>query len=316
MRVSTRMGLLAAATLFLCALFIGLDLKGNLSYALNYRAMILATMFLVGIATSIATVLFQTLTQNRILTPSIMGFEALYVFIQTSVIFFLGSTGWEDWSPLARFFTETAMMIMFASALYRWIFTVRQGDLYRLLLVGLVFGILFRSLSEFMQRLLAPNEFDALQGRLFAQLTVPDSRLIAASAVIIGLTSLTIWRRRRELDVIALGRDSAVGLGVDYDRAVTWSLTMIATLVAAATALIGPLTFLGLAAATLTYPLAGSYRHSVVLPFAALMGVSFLAGGQLILDHIFDMGGTLSVVIEFVGGGMFLLLLLLRKERL
>lgn len=310
-----RLLFLLVLTLCLCGLFMGVGLTGNLSYVLNYRAQIIATMILVGSATSLATLLFQTLTRNRILTPSVMGFESLFILIQTSVIFFQGTGGWTEWPTLVRFLVETALMVAFASVLYRWMFADRKGDLYRLLLAGLVFGILFRSLSEFMQRMLAPNEFNVLQGRLFAQLTLPEGNLIAAAAVLIGSSALVLWLHRREFDVMALGREAAIGLGVDYERTVTRTLILIAVLVSASTALIGPLTFLGFMASTLAYQLAGSFRHGAVMPFAALLGVAFLAGGQLVLEHLFGMAGTLSVVIEFVGGGMFLLLLL-RKGRL
>lgn len=310
-----RLLILSVSALAVCGIFMGRHLTGNLVYVLSYRVQIVATMILVGTASGLATVLFQTVTRNRILTPSVMGFEALFVLIQTGVIFFQGTGGWAEWPTLVRFLTESALMVAFASLLYRWLFSGRQGDLYRLLLAGLVFGILFRSLSELMQRMLAPNEFNVLQGRLFAQLTLPEGDLIAAAAVMIGVSALLAWRRRRELDVIALGRDVAVALGIDYDSAVTRCLVLIAVLVSASTALIGPLTFLGFMTATLAYQLAGSARHAVILPFSALLGVVFLAGGQLVLDHVFGMAGTLSVVIEFVGGGLFLLLLL-RKGRL
>lgn len=314
-RPETRLWLLALVALILCGLFMTVNLGGKLSYVLTYRAQVLASMVLVGVATSIATVVFQTLTRNHILTPAVMGFEALFVLIQTAVIFFLGSGGLDGWSSVGRFLMEATAMVAFASLLYRWLFVGHLGDLYRLLLAGLVFGILFRSLSELMQRMLAPNEFNVLQGRLFARLTLPDGDLIGVAAVMIVIAGALLWRSRRELDVMALGREAAIGLGIDYERAVTRALVLIAVLVSAATALIGPLTFLGFMAATLAYQLSGSARHGVVMPFAALLGVVALAGGQLVLEHGLGMAGTLSVVIEFVGGGMFLVLVL-RKGRL
>lgn len=305
----TRLQILAAITVVVCLLFMTVALRGKLSYVLSYRGQVIATMILVGMAAGMSTVLFQTLTRNHILTPSIMGFESLFLLLQTGVIFFRGANGLADWPPMQRFAVEALMMVTFATLLYRWMFRKGQNDLYRLLLAGLVFGILFRSVAELMQRMLAPGEFNVLQGRMFAQLTLPGGELIIVAAVLMLGAAVALWRHRREFDVIALGRAPAIALGVNYERAVTRSLVLISVLVATSTALIGPLTFLGFVAATLTYQLAGTVRHAVMLPFAAMVGVVALAGGQLVLEHVFGMTGTLSVIIEFVGGGLFLLLL-------
>lgn len=311
----TRLLLLLGLTLVVCALFMTVGLRGRLSYVLAYRAQVMAAMVLVAVAVGASTVVFQTLTRNRILTPSVMGFDALFVLVQTAVIFFLGTGGWTGWPPLLRFGVETALMVGFACLLYRWMLSGPRRDLYRLLLAGLVCGILFRSLSELMQRMLAPTEFSVLQGRLFAQLTLPAGDLTLAAGALVPTAGALLWRSRRELDVMALGRETAVALGVGHDRVVTRMLILIAVMVSASTALIGPLTFLGFVAATLAYQLAGTTRHAVVLPFTTLLAVVALAGGQMVLEYGFGMAGTLSVVIEFAGGSLFLWLLV-RKGRM
>lgn len=295
----------------LALLFMTIKLTGNINYVLPRRGWMLATMLLVGIAAGVATVLFQTISNNRILTPAVMGFEALFVLIQTAVIFFMGAESSFYSSPVVRFVCESLIMTGFAVLLYRWLFSA-NSDLHRLLLVGLVFGILFTSLSNLMQRMLMPTEFDVLQGRLFARLTLPHPQLIMISAVVVLVICMIVWRMRYAFDVLALGRDAATGLGLNYQRTVTRVLLLIAILVAVSTALIGPLTFLGFMAATLAYQLAGTFQHRIVLPVAAILGVCFLAGGQLILEHILSMAGALTVVIEFIGGSLFLFLLLKR----
>lgn len=312
---NVRMALLAAATLGVCVLFMTVALRGKLSYVLAYRGQIVATMMVVGVAAGLSTVLFQTVTRNRILTPSVMGFEALFVLAQTCVVFFLGAAAGAEWSRLARFSAETVLMVVFAGLLYRGLFARARHDLYRLLLAGLVCGILFRSLAELMQRMLAPTEFSVLQSRLFAQLTLPSGDLLGAAAALVLAVAAVMWRQRREYDVLALGRETAIALGIPYERAVTRALVLVAVLVSVSTALVGPLTFLGFVAATLAHQMAGSARHAVQLPFAALLGVLALAGGQVVLQHVLGMTGTLGVVIEFVGGGLFLVLLV-RKGRL
>ena len=114
----------------------------------------------------------------------------------------------------------------------------------------------------------------------------------------------------RTLDILTLGRDMAINLGVNYRRAIVTVLIMVTMLVAISTALVGPITFFGLLVANLAYMLIGSPYHRFVLPAAAIMAMIALVGGQTILERVFAFNSSLSIVIEFVGGIMFLALLL------
>ena len=103
-----------------------------------------------------------------------------------------------------------------------------------------------------------------------------------------------------------------MNLGINYRQQVTVILLLISILVAVSTALVGPLTFLGLMVANLAYLVAGSSQHRYLLPVSFLLGVIALIGGQLILEYGLNMAGTLSVVIEFVGGIFFIYMVLRR----
>lgn len=309
-----RIGVISALTCVFATLFLFLNLQGSWSYALNRRVWMLLTIAIVGVSAGVATVLFHTITHNRILTPAVMGFESLYILIQTALVFTLGSDfNWFD-SRVLRFSAEALMMLGFVMLLYRGLFH-RSQDLHRMLLVGIVFGVLFASLANLIQRILEPAEFDVLQGRLFARLTLPDSSLVLICLALLTVLSVMIWRRRYLFDVLALGPTPAITLGVDQRRAVNLVLLVVSILVAISTALIGPLTFLGFLAATLAYQLLQTHQHRWLLPMAALLGCLFLLVGQVTLEHLLGMAGVLTVVIEFIGGSLFLLMLL-RKGRL
>lgn len=301
---------LAALALAVMIIFMTINLSGNIRLILHHRGAILATMVLVAFAAGIATVLFQTVTNNRILTPSIMGLEALFILIQTLMIFFVDADGFRVLGITGKFLCETLLLLVFSVVLYRWLLGGAGVNLHKVLLVGLVFGTLFRSLSGLMQRLLSPGEFAVLQSRVFATFTRAAPEIIALAAGIVLLVALIIWRMRHALDVMALGRNAAINLGVPYERHVITVLTLVSLLVAVSTALVGPLTFLGLLVANLAWQLTGSHRHQYVLPGVVLIGIITLVGGQLVLERLLNMAGTLSVVIEFVGGALFLWLLI------
>ncbi|MEJ9077059.1 MULTISPECIES: iron chelate uptake ABC transporter family permease subunit [Gordonia] len=285
---------------------------GNSSFQRRLRTV--AAILLAAYCQAVATVLFHTVTHNRILTPSIIGLDSLYVLIQTVGVAVVGAKFVDNSDTVPQFLFQTLTMVLFAAVLYRWLFSGRFSSLFLLLLAGVVIGLAFRAVSEFLQRLLSPTDFDALSIKLFGRLGSVNVDLLPIAALICLVVGVIVWRRRHVYDVVLLGRESATGLGVDHKRELTLALVLIALLVSVSTALVGPLTFFGFIVATLAYEFAGDWRHRATLPMAFLIGVTMLAAGQFVLHNIFYASGQLTVLIEFVGGIVFLAVLLLRKS--
>jgi iron complex transport system permease protein len=306
---------LAVLALVAVTCFMTLGAKGSWSFVLGFRGKKLAGLALVAYAVSISTVLFQTATNNRILTPSIMGFDALYVLIKTSIVFFLGIGALISIDAQLQFGFEVVVMVVFSSILFRWLFLGEERSLHLLVLVGIVFGILFRSFSNLMQRMLDPGSFNVLQDSFYANFATTDATLLGASAVIVGLASLVGWRIMHTFDVLSLGRAHAINLGVDYKRTVMTILVLVSVLVSVSTALVGPITFFGLLVATLSHSLVGNSKHRYVLPAAFLLAIICLAGGQTILERVFEFDTALSIIVEFLGGITFIILVLRRTAR-
>ncbi|WP_081691472.1 iron chelate uptake ABC transporter family permease subunit [Cucumibacter marinus] len=306
---------LTLAVIILSVLFMTVGAKGDWSFVLAYRGKKLAALILIGFAIAISTVLFQTVTGNRILTPAIMGFDRLYMLIQTLMVFFIGSTGLAAQSPQVMFLFETAVMMLFGGLLFRFIFTGAVRSLHLVVLIGIVLGVFFQSLTNLMQRMIDPNEFAFLQDRYFASFNTVETDLLAITALILIAVSAIAWRFLHVFDVLSLGREAALNLGLDHKRAVTLVLALVTLLVSVSTALVGPVTFFGLLVANMAYLIAPTYRHAVILPVAALLAMICLVGGQLLLDHVMslmiglDFGANLAVIIEFIGGIVFILML-------
>jgi iron complex transport system permease protein len=164
--------------------------------------------------------------------------------------------------------------------------------------------------SGFLQRLIDPNAFAVLQGSMLAGFTSVDPALLGVSTVLVVGASVVAWRVRHTFDVVDLGRPTAVSLGVDHDRTVRVVLVVVAVLVSVSTALVGPVTFFGLLVAALAHQLVRTHRHAAVLPAAALLGVLCLVGGQTVLERVLGLDSTIGVVVELLGGIVFLVLLL------
>ncbi|KFC71759.1 ABC transporter, membrane spanning protein [Devosia sp. LC5] len=306
---------LAALALISIACFMTLGARGSWSFIIPFRGRKLLALCLVAYSVAISTVLFQTVTNNRILTPSIMGFDALYILLTTATVFFLGAGALTGIDPQVQFGIEVVVMVVFSGLLFRWLFVGEERSLTLLVLVGIVFGILFRSLSQFMQRMLDPNAFQVLQDSFFASFATVDTSLLVVATVIVVLASLIMLRLAHTLDVLGLGRAHAINLGIDYRRTVVTILMLVSVLVAVSTALVGPITFFGLLVATLAHSLVGTSRHRYVLPAAALLAITCLVGGQTILERLFAFDTALSIIIEFLGGIVFITLILRRAAR-
>jgi iron complex transport system permease protein len=306
---------LAVLALVAVAAFLTVGVTGPWEFALRLRSRRVAAMAVVAAAVAVSTVLFQTVTNNRILTPSIMGFDALFVLIQTAGVFFLGASTLTGADPRLRFAVEMVALVGFGAALHRVLFGGSRRDVHVLVLIGVVLGTLFASLTLLVSRLIDPNEFLTLQDLLFASFGNIDPDLLGLSAVLVALTVAAVFRLLPRLDVVALGRDTALNLGVDHRRVVNQALLAVAVLVAVATALVGPITFLGLLVANLARQLLGTHRHAWSIPAAGLLAVIALVGGQLVLEQVLGFTSSLSIVINFVGGIVFIALLT-REPRL
>lgn len=302
------LALLAVLTLLAIAAFMTVGARGDWGFVLAFRGAKVLALLLVGGAVGVATVLFQTVTGNRILTPSVMGFDALFVLVQTTTIHLAGNIG--TLPREAGFVLQATLMVALSALLYGRMFRGEAHGLHIMVLAGIGLGTLFRALTALLQRMLDPAAFAVLQGRLFADFNRAELDLLAVAALAMAATGVMALRDLHRFDVIALGREPAIGLGVEYRPAVRRMLGMVAVLVAVPTALVGPIGFLGLLVANLAYRIMPSSRHAVVLPAAALLGMLALLLGQLVLERVLGLGAALSIVIEFAGGVLFLLLLL------
>lgn len=303
--------ILLAITVLVTAIFVGIGLNSsNASYLLSKRIPKVAAIVISGGCIAFASIIFQTITNNRILTPSILGLDSVYSFFQTIVVFIFGSGSIVMSNKNLNFGLSLIGMLLISALLYKVVFSKRDSNIMHLLLVGLIVGTLFRSLTSFMQVLIDPNEYLTLQNKLIASFSNVNVDILMLSIfIILGITPL-IYDDLKLLDVINLGKDQAINLGVDYDKATKKMLLVVAVLTAIPTALVGPITFLGLIIVNVTYQIVKSYKHKYLITVSILISICSLIVGLLFVDKVFSFNTTLSVIINFIGGVYFLYLLL------
>lgn len=294
--------------------FMTIGLRGNLAFVLQLRGVKLLALIQVAASVALSTVVFQTITANRVLTPSIMGLDALFIFGQAVLVVLLGTLGYAAIDGSMKFAAEVAVMLVFAMLMLKPLLR-RQIDMGLMLLMGVTIGLVFRSLSQLLFRLLDPNDFAVVQSASFANFNALRADLTLIGSFLTLGAAIVCWRLRHHLDIIALGREAAIGLGIDWPKMSSALLLLVALLVSVSTALVGPVVFLGLLVTALAERIMGTHRHALLMPAAVLVSVIMLVGGQTLFQHVLSNAAALGVVIEFIGGIAFLALLYIGSRK-
>lgn len=274
------------------------------------RMVAIVAMTISAVCQALSTVAFQSITNNRVITPSLLGFEALYSTINTSTMFFLGASAFISLSGVGSFVFQVAAMVLMSLILYGWLLSGKYGNLQLMLLVGVIMGTGLKSLSSFMRRLLAPSEFDILQARLFGSVNNADPEFFPIAIPLVIIAGILLLAFSKRLNIVSLGKDVSTSLGVNHQFSVIFTLILVAVLMSVSTALVGPLTFYGFLVATLSYQAAQTYDHRYIFPMALAIGFLIITGAYFFMYHIFNAQGVVSVIIEMFGGITFLLVVL------
>ena len=285
-----------------------------LRYALKIRAPKLIAMLIAASAIGGASIVFQSIINNTIVTPCLLGMNSLYTLTHTAVVFAAGSGSILAANANAAFATDLVLMGITATVLYSYLFRKTNHNVLYVLLVGTVLTSFFGSIQSAMIRTMDPNEYDNLLSTLVASFSSINSEIILFTVIVLAAVVFALRKELALLDVITLGREQAINLGVDYDRTIRRLLLGVTLCIAAATAMVGPISFLGLIIANLARQFLKTYRHSLLITGSSLFGMLVLVGGQLAVEHVFSYAIPVSVFIT-AGGGIYFLYLLLRKEK-
>lgn len=307
--------ILFVATIIIGAMYllIGLDFE-IFEYQFSSRLRKLFLMILVGAAIATSTVIFQAITVNRLLTPSIMGLDAVYLFSKVLILFIFGTSSIFITNFYMNFTITLVVMVIFALILFEGIFKYGQFSVYFILLIGVILGTFFRSITGFLELLINPEDFLVIQSAMFANFDGSNSTLVTLSAIVLTILMLITVKMLPYLDVLLLGRAQAINLGVNYTQMTRMLLILVALMVALATALVGPITFLGLLTINLAHELIKNFEHRYILPATICISWISLFVAQWIVEHLFEATTQVSILINLIGGIYFIYLLMRRRE--
>ena len=267
-------------------------------YAMRIRTPKLIAMLITAFAIGGASIVFQSIINNTIVTPCLLGMNSLYMLIHTAVVFVAGSGSILAVNANAAFGVDLVIMGVVATMIYSTLFQKTGHNVLYVLLIGTVLNSFFGSVQSTLTRVMDPNEYDSLLADLVASFSNVNSEIMVICLVVLAAVVFVLRKELALLDVITLGKDQAINLGVDYDRCIRRLLLGVTLFIAVATAMVGPVSFLGLILANLSRQLLKTYRHS-----------------QLIVEQVFTYTVPVSVFITFFGGIYFLYLLLAERRR-
>ena len=283
-------------------------------YAMRLRTPKLIVMLITAFAIGGASIVFQSIINNTIVTPCLLGMNSLYTLIHTAVVFFAGTGSFLALNANASFAVDVVLMGLVATVIYGWLFQKTRHNVLYVLLIGTVLSSFFSSIQTTLTRIMDPNEYDTLLTTLVASFSNVNSEIILLSILLLSAVIFVLRKDLMLLDVLTLGKEQAINLGVDYDRSIRRLLLGVTLCIAVATAMVGPISFLGLIIANLARQFLKTYRHTQLILGSALFGMIVLVGGQLIVEHVFTYSIPVSVFIT-VGGGIYFLYLLLTAKK-
>ncbi|MGO4152245.1 iron chelate uptake ABC transporter family permease subunit [Cupriavidus sp. YAF13] len=293
----------------LAAAFVLVRSGFDLDYVIPKRLARLAAIVIGGICVAFSSITFQTIAGNRILTPAIMGYEAVYLLLQALLILAMGTHGQVVLGQSGNFFLCILLMLAYSWAIHRWLLRNGRYNVYFLLLLGLVLTMVIGTVTQFVQLRISPGEFAVLQGFGYASFNRAQPEQLLYSALLVAAVCLPGLKTLPILDVLSLGRDQAISLGVDYQRYVRLYFALIAALVAVSTSLLGPTAFMGIFVANIAYAMARTSRHRVTLPIGCAIAIGIFIVAQLLVEHVFNYKTTVSILVNLVCGAYFLALM-------
>ena len=283
-------------------------------YAMRLRTPKLIVMLITAFAIGGASIVFQSIINNTIVTPCLLGMNSLYTLIHTAVVFFAGTGSFLALNANASFAVDVVLMGLVATVIYGWLFQKTRHNVLYVLLIGTVLSSFFSSIQTTLTRIMDPNEYDTLLTTLVASFSNVNSEIILLSILLLSAVIFVLRKDLMLLDVLTLGKEQGINLGVDYDRSIRRLLLGVTLCIAVATAMVGPISFLGLIIANLARQFLKTYRHTQLILGSALFGMIVLVGGQLLVEHVFTYSIPVSVFIT-VGGGIYFLYLLLTAKK-
>lgn len=300
-----------------CFLLIGLNFSkmSFIKYSMKIRLPKIFAMLIGAFAIGAASIVFQTVISNRIVTPCLLGMNSLYTLTHVALVFIVGTGSILVSDSKIAFAIDLVIMVAVAFVVYGFMFKKTRYNILYILLIGTVLASLFSSIQSTLVMIMDPTDYEITLQSLVASFENIDSSIMLTAVCLLAAVAGLLFREIRVLDVMSLGKAQAINLGVNYDKSTNRLLLGVTAYIAVATAMIGPISFLGLIIANLARELLRTFRHWQLILGSSLFGVIILAFGELLVEQVFNYSVPISVFISLIGGVYFLYLIIRQPKQ-
>jgi iron complex transport system permease protein len=268
---------------------------------------------LAGGALAVAGVAFQGLTRNPLAEPSVLGVTSGAAFgVVLAQILGLGA-GVADALGVAAFAFGGALL----AAVSVYLIAASPGGLaiQTLLLAGVIVGIFFSSAITVVISIVDFNRLSGVIHWLLGNLTPVPAGSLAVFAVLAATGFVLILKSARQLNVLALGEEAALQLGVDAERLKRRVFLAAALLTGTVVAFTGPIGFVGLIVPHVLRGLVGQ-DNRLLVPTALVGGGAFLLVADTLARNIVAPAElSVGVITAFCGAPFFVWVLRGRAVR-
>ena len=173
-------------------------------YILSRRIPTLIVMLIAAFAIGSASIIFQSIINNRIVTPCLLGMNSMYTLVHTAIVFVVGSGSVIATNSNISFAVDLIVMGITATFIYSYMFQKTNHNVLYVLLIGTVLSSFFGSIQSTMIRVMDPNEYDTLLTTLVADFNNVNSEVIVFSLVLLAALVIFLWKDLKLLDVTQL----------------------------------------------------------------------------------------------------------------
>jgi|GEM_PF-462378 len=275
----------------------------------------LIAMFTSAIVIAVVSLSFQTIVNSRVLTPSMIGFDSVFVGTQTALVFIFGAGSILFANPFVNYLITAGIMVVVSMLMFGFILRSGRNNIIFLLMFGLVLAGIISSGTRYLQVIMNQSDFFQVQAATSVNINNMNTTIIHIAWPIMTVVVLLSLFRHRRYDVMALGPVQSKSLGIAYEKEMIFNLVLIAIGMSVATALIGSLTFLGLLAVNAAREILKTHKHLPLFIGSALMASLALVLGEAV-RVAFEMQIPVTVIINLVGCVYVFYLILKENKRL
>lgn len=267
---------------------------------------------LVASAIAVSGTILQGITKNDLADPGIMGISSGSALAVVVYIYFMNGNVYEGISSLTIFTMPIAALFGAAvGAFLVYSLAWKKGiNAARLVLIGIGINAAFNALLVVFQLKFTTQEFNRVMVWTSGSIWGSNWKYVLATLPwILVFMVLTIYKARY-LDVLNLGDELSIGLGVHVEKQRRILLIFAVALAGAATAVAGTISFLGLVAPHIARRLIGP-KHKLLLPTSSLVGTLLLLIADTIGRNLLSpMELPVGIVLSIIGVPYFIYLML------